>query len=685
MATGIPYLHRQGDRFSAYHRLSLSQPGTIPGFRTQIQRDFQTIRTPKKIIPAITYDQFAEPGSTHLETIPMTRSTAELVACIVCVVLAGCTSESPSNGPAEQSRDNGTQVIKWRDRYRFRNSQGREEFDISMMITDLKGSDSLRRIAAAKVIPFTPSVKFEPTLGPLIQMLEADDEREQQAAAEGISRHGHGGSRPDLLANAVLPLKRIMEGSGSEETRRWATIALAETGPRLSDDQQTLVIAVLTNAMRDPSYDIARHAIEGLGEFEGRAESAIPAIIEQLGAGEHRTLIAATALGRIRRRPDLCVPELLRAADKSPEWTEDILQSLGAFGSDAAPVVPLIQRSLKSRNGNTLIAAACALAEIGPAAESAADDLLRAFETRKDAPDVIQDEARIALLYAMCSVGPKGRDHAADILGKIHGLRLFNNTHMPIRPAIVLKMVENSPNVTTLLLSGSELNDEELKPVRSLSNLEVLAMPQSTTNESLQYVGGLSKLKELKQDLWSNGSSRDRILDDNSIAHLQNCIHLQSLTLRIRLSGAGVRRLAKCQELRSITVLEMNDEALQNLPDLPQLESLHINDGAISDAGVAQLNRFPTLRHLSLRSTDVTDAGMASLAQDHPELVSLNLAHDNVTAASVPSLSRLKKLKELIVYATPLAGSRDVLDMSMTPSVVQLRKALPGCEVIYAD
>ncbi len=616
------------------------------------------------------------------------RALGALMALHCICFLPGCSSETPWNGRSTADGQHATNVerdlrrVSNPGKYRLRNANGGNKYDIALLVAELKSDDARIRIPAAMGIPFDAPPEFEPAIEPLVSMLDKNSDYEKQAAAEGIA---HLTFKSPLLHKAFQPLKQIIQGNGPDETRRWATLAIADIGPLLPYEQQTELIELLKTTINDSAYGIAKSALDGLGNLGPRAESTIPAILVQLDAGKHRTLIATHALAKIHRRPDLCVPKLIGVLSKTPEWTEYILSALGAFGVDAAPAVPAIRKSLVSGDGNVLIAAASALAAIGPPADSATDDLYRAFESRKDSAGVIQDEARIAILNAMNAVGPKGKAKASEILGQIHGIRLFKDSRLPIQPEVVLRSIENSSDIKTLLLSGSELNDEELAPVASLVNLEELAMPQSATNESFRHIAGLSKLRILKQDLWNTGDSRGNVLDDNAIVHLKNCSHLQTLTLRIRFSGAGTQHLAGCRELQSLTVLQMNDEALRNLPELAHLETLNINGGAISDAGVDLLKRFSTLQHLSLRSTDVTDAGIGKLVLNHPGLVSLNLAHVNVTAASVSALSRLKDLTELIVYATPLAGSRDVLDMSMTPAVVQLKTALPNCKIIYVD
>ncbi len=618
----------------------------------------------------------------------MLRALVVIIALSSIWFGAGCSSESSPNGQITSDKPSAADIerdlllVSNPGKYRLRNATEGNQYDIASLVAELKSDDAKIRIPAAKGIPFRAPQAFEPAIEPLIAMLGRKSEYEKQAAAAGIA---HLTFESPVLGTAFQPLKQIIEGKGPNETRHWATIAMADIGPFLPDEQQTDLIELLKTTINDSSYDIARFAMDGLGNLGPRAESAIPAVLVQLDAGKHRTLIATHALEKIHRRPDLCVPKLIGVLSKTPEWTEYILSALGAFGVDAAPAVPAIRKSLVSGDGNVLIAAASALAAIGPAADSATDDLQRAFESRKDPVGTIQDEARIALLSALNSIGPKGKARASEILGQTHFIRLFSDSRLSIRPQGVLGSASNSSKITTLLLSGSELSDDDLAPLASLVNLEELAMPQSATNESFRHITGLSKLRILKQDLWNTGDSQGSYLDDSALIHVQNCSHLQRLTLRIRLSGDGTKYLAGCPKLQSLTVLQMNDEALRNLPELAHLETLNINDGAVSDTGIESLKRFRSLQHLSLRSTEVTDAGVEEIVLNHPGLVSLNLAHVNVTSASVPALSRLTKLKELIVYATPLAGSRDVLDMRMTTAVVQLKRALPNCDVSYAD
>ncbi len=462
-----------------------------------------------------------------------TRQPLAATFILVVFLSQGCSTESTVDRPGDAGID--SQQVTWRDKYRFKRTGGREQFDITKLVADLKGDNSKIRIAAAKVIPYQAQQQFEPALSPLIVMLGSDIQSEKQAAAEGIS---HLAFRSTLLSTAFEPLRQIIESHDSEETRRWATVALADIGPFLPDEQQMKLVELLKTTINDTSYDIARFAMDGLANLGPRSESAIPAIFVQLDAGKHRTLIATHTLKKIHCRPDLCVPRLITAMGQTPEWTEYILQALGEFGVDAAPAVPTIRKSLASRDGNVLIAAACALAAIGPAADSAAVDLQRAFESRRDAPGVIKDEARIALFDALNSIGPKGKARASEILERIHGLRLVKDSRLPIHPERILGDVSNSLTITTLLLSGSELSDQDLAPIASLVNLEELAMPQSATNECFRHIAGLSKLRILKQDLWNTGDSRGNILDDSAMVHLQNCSRLQSLTLRIRLSAS---------------------------------------------------------------------------------------------------------------------------------------------------
>jgi hypothetical protein len=99
-----------------------------------------------------------------------------------------------------------------------------------------------------------------------------------------------------------------------------------------------------------------------------RLQSAVSALIACLEATDEQLVEnAAVALGRIGLRPDLAVPELARKlTDPRTRVRRMAVRSLGLFGKDSAPVLPLLVERLSDTNTDVRDAATNALQKIAP-------------------------------------------------------------------------------------------------------------------------------------------------------------------------------------------------------------------------------------------------------------------------------------------------------------------------------
>jgi HEAT repeat protein len=89
--------------------------------------------------------------------------------------------------------------------------------------------------------------------------------------------------------------------------------------------------------------------VKVVAEFESNAEPAIPNIIAAINRskGNNTETFGSIALGRIQRRPDLCVPVLASILDyPSPSARSSAMDALLAFGADARPALPKIIEAL---------------------------------------------------------------------------------------------------------------------------------------------------------------------------------------------------------------------------------------------------------------------------------------------------------------------------------------------------
>lgn len=198
------------------------------------------------------------------------------------------------------------------------------------------------------------------------------------------------------------------------------------------------------------------------------------------------------------------------------------------------------------------------------------------------------------------------------------------------------------------------VNDASLTPLREFRDLQWLALNQAKITDA-----GLEHLRDLKrlERLWLD----DTDVGDSGLRHLQELHALTTLSLRgTRTSDAGllalkplvhlqrlrvertqctlsgilhlllslqrrsltealdVAGLAKRDERGDVIALDLStirtlDEDLAKLASLEQLQWLHLNGTAITDAGLKHLKPLANLELLHLGQTAVTDAGLEHL------------------------------------------------------------------------
>ena len=109
-------------------------------------------------------------------------------------------------------------------------------------------------------------------------------------------------------------------------------------------------------------------------EFGSNAEPAIPLLIAALTNSNDRVVgVAASALGRIQRQPDVCVPALIPLLDSpSPTTRQSSMMALDQFGGAATSAVPSMIRCLADSHLSARRLATNALKTIDPVAAAKA-------------------------------------------------------------------------------------------------------------------------------------------------------------------------------------------------------------------------------------------------------------------------------------------------------------------------
>jgi hypothetical protein len=106
-----------------------------------------------------------------------------------------------------------------------------------------------------------------------------------------------------------------------------------------------------------------------------------------------------------------------------------------------------------------------------------------------------------------------------------------------------------------------------------------------------------------------------------------------------------------------IALKEMTDADLGILEKMANATELKINSGQITDAALVKCRRMDHLRSIDLSFTQVTDTGFAALAGILTKLERLELAHTQITDATLQRLKAVTGLKTLNLTATRITDA----------------------------
>ena len=266
------------------------------------------------------------------------------------------------------------------------------------------------------------------------------------------------------------------------------------------------------------------------------------------------------------------------------------------------------------------------------------------------------------------------------------------------------------------ILNCRILNDAMVERLVGLKKLEALAVTNSAvTDRAVETIAtAFPGLVEL--DLSSNTNLTGAAL--KSIAALEK---LERLTLiQNRFNDLGSRRIAKLQGLKALDLrgnMEAGDMTMELLGSLPRLTALKHRSTAVTDEGMAGIARSPSLESLLIQDFAITDASGRHLAALE-KLSSLEIFRcqgigtDGVTALgglpltrltlrdlpdvgdpALAVLARLPKLKRLYLHELASVGDEglahlasatalEVLDIwslpRMTDATIGVIAALPN-------
>ncbi len=222
----------------------------------------------------------------------------------------------------------------------------------------------------------------------------------------------------------------------------------------------------------------------------------------------------------------------------------------------------------------------------------------------------------------------------------------------PIKPTI-LKSLASLPWLRSVNLYEKGITDADAEYLGVLTNLTELGLSGNRlTDAGLAHLAGLTKLRYLNisHTIWVNSDMR---ITDAGLRHLTGMKELRNLSLSgLPISAKGLKHIQQCSKLEILGVSgdTFDDEAVAMLRAFPRLKTLGLPFTAVSDAGLAQLTNLPMLTSLNLDSTVITDTGLQHLG-NLTGLEDLELRVGGLTDKGLQPLQRLPRLKSLNLYA----------------------------------
>jgi Leucine-rich repeat (LRR) protein len=267
-----------------------------------------------------------------------------------------------------------------------------------------------------------------------------------------------------------------------------------------------------------------------------------------------------------------------------------------------------------------------------------------------------------------------------------------------ITDAGVEKIVRVFPELVELDLSETSITNAALVHVARLPKLRSLYLDGTRVSDA-----GLPQLEKMKE-LRALAIETPTFSDAGARALRQAVAPLRIRRLTDQARSAAFLRTRGSVEFDevddNVLALDLNsgrieDAELVHLRHFPHLKRLILHKTAITDEGLAAVAGCATLEELSLGRTQVTDASIAHVRR-LPRLHTLAVPGARLTPAALKELAHLEHLQKLTVdrrFAEAENSAKHLGNLKhlrtlrvegvnrLHPTVVSLRKALPGVDV----
>jgi hypothetical protein len=175
----------------------------------------------------------------------------------------------------------------------------------------------------------------------------------------------------------------------------------------------------------------------------------------------------------------------------------------------------------------------------------------------------------------------------------------------------VLSWTRAFPSLTQLDLTAAHINDEDLKVIGGMRQLNFLSLydASNVTDQGIAHLAGSPSL----ETLWLSGTQ----VSDTGIGHVARCHSLTNLGLAD--TSISDDALADVARLDHLVVLNLawtlvTDAGMREIARLPSVGALLLGATKVGDEGAKHLSTIRTLEHLSMSGTKISDIG----AGHHP-------------------------------------------------------------------
>jgi hypothetical protein len=288
------------------------------------------------------------------------------------------------------------------------------------------------------------------------------------------------------------------------------------------------------------------------------------------------------------------------------------------------------------------------------------------FEDQTISDELLESWLRNPSLKRLRIAGTDIDDRELSRLVESANLELLDVSHCESLRAEGLAAISQIRTLRNLRLAGPAINDEAVRSLASLSNLAALSLQETTvTDEGLGVIESMSKLKEL--NLYGTP------VTDASLATIAKLPELKKLRLRAtKVTGSSAESFLQMVAVTDLDLSEtlFTSDGMGAIGRMPQLQSLNLWLTRVDDRGVNLLGSQIQLKQLNLDNVrGITDQSLDTISM-LSNLELLHLGGTSVTAAGLPKLYSLKKLKTLFITR-----------LSLNPSDVQsVNEAMPWVE-----